>query len=216
VDKRRAIDGGWIVLPHLAEELAKTQALLDPLPPLIVPSDRPYWPSRAPVRPRVLVEVDPPAEHKAAVALEVNNRKDLYRALHRWENARDTLTVMDSRIRREREEAHQQVRARIDESCRRYLDVVDRLDISGLAADLAEELVEAGEEGHSLAGYHGWERRSLSFARSKSSWRNMSTLRDEGIARIATAGSEAEARRMIADRDEEWPLLSWPVKQETG
>ncbi len=52
--------------------------------------------------------------------------------------------------------------------------------------------------------------------RSMGSWFNLTTQRDEGVALVATAGSEAQARQMIADRDEEWPFKNWPVKQEDG
>jgi hypothetical protein len=134
-----------------------------------------------------------------------------------WEPHRDALVAVDSRIWRERAANYRRIRARIDDSCRRYLDLIDRVDDGPLGALSAKERGEARDDyGQSLSGYHGAERRRLSYARNMGSWFYLTTQRAEAVARVATAQSEAEARRMIADRDEDWPIENLPAKEEDG
>jgi hypothetical protein len=188
-------------LPLRIVRLGSAAILSIHVQPFLVPADRPYRPSSAPMPPRVLVEADPPEEHEVAMDMEANAREALYSALQRWENARDTLTAVDARIRREREADYQQLRTRIDDSCRRYLALIDRIDASGNGAAIASDLAEAGEDGSSIFHFRGEVRRKLSFARSMGSWLTLATQRGEGQALVATARSEADARKMIADRD---------------
>jgi hypothetical protein len=163
-----------------------------------------------------LVEADPPSEHEEASDVEAGAREAVYSALDRWKPHRDALAAVDARIWGERVAHYRQIRARIDDSCRRYLELIDRVETGGQGALIAKNLAEAGDEGQSLSGYHGEERRRLSYGRSMGSWMCLTTQRSEAVALVATAKSEAEARQMIADRDEDWPLESWPVKQENG
>jgi hypothetical protein len=164
-----------------------------------------------------LVEAEPPEEHELASDFEAEARSAVYSAIQMWEPHRDALVAVDSRIWRERAANYRRIRARIDDSCRRYLDLIDRVDDGPLGALSAKERGEARDDyGQSLSGYHGAERRRLSYARNMGSWFYLTTQRAEAVARVATAQSEAEARRMIADRDEDWPIENLPAKEEDG